>query len=92
MYQEENYFHAVDMELIDYDVPYRIGYLSHIGAYVGSSNGMSKLTEADVLYIRQNYIPKGKGQKCNRKEIAEMFGVSPNLISKIVSGSIWSHV
>lgn len=90
--RKENYFHAVDMELIDYDVPYRIGYLSHIGAYVGSSNGMSKLTEADVLYIRQNYIPKGKGQKCNRKEIAEMFGVSPNLISKIVSGSIWSHV
>ena len=80
--RKENYFHAVDMELIDYDVPYRIGYLSHIGAYVGSSNGMSKLTEADVLYIRQNYIPKGKGQKCNRKEIAEMFGVSPNLISK----------
>ena len=25
-------------------------------------------------------------------ETAEMFGVSPNLISKIVSGSIWSHV
>ena len=66
--------------------------MSLTGAYVGSSNGMSKLTEADVLYIRQNYIPKGKGQKCNRKEIAEMFGVSPNLISKIVSGSIWSHV
>ena len=25
--RKENYFHAVDMELIDYDVPYRIGYL-----------------------------------------------------------------
>lgn len=30
--RKENYFHAVDMELIDYDVPYRIGYLSHIGS------------------------------------------------------------
>lgn len=26
------------------------------------------------------------------KEIAEMFGVSPNLISKIVSGAVWTHV
>ena len=50
--RKENYFHAVDMELIDYDVPYRIGYLSHLGAYSGSSNGMAKLTEDDVRYIR----------------------------------------
>lgn len=90
--RKENYFHAVGMELIDYDVPYRIGYLSHLGAYSGSSNGMAKLTEDDVRYIREAYIPKAKGQKCNRKEIAEMFGVSPNLISKIVSGAVWTHV
>ena len=53
---------------------------------------MAKLTEDDVRYIREAYIPKAKGQKCNRKEIAEMFGVSPNLISKIVSGAVWTHV
>ena len=35
---------------------------------------MAKLTEDDVRYIREAYIPKAKGQKCNRKEIAEMFG------------------
>lgn len=71
---------------------YRIGYLSHLGAYSGSSNGMAKLTEDDVRFIREAYVPKAKGQKCNRKEIAEMFGVSPNLISKIVSGAVWTHV
>lgn len=90
--RRENYFHAVDLELIDYDVPYQLGYYSQMGVYSGSCNGMSKLSEADVLYIRSVYIPKGKGQKCNRQELAEQFGVSANLISKIIKGTIWTHV
>lgn len=90
--RQENYFHAVDMNLIDYDVPARLGYFSRLGVYSGSCNGMAKLDEAAVVYIRSVYIPKGKGQKCNRRELADMFGVSPNLISKIVSGEIWTHV
>ena len=59
---------------------------------VGSCNGMSKLTEDDVREIRMNYIPRGSGVKCNRKELANQYGVSANLISKIVSGQIWTHV
>mgnify|MGYP002536008216 FL=1 len=90
--RQENYFHAVDLELIDYDVPVQLGYLSHLGAYAGSCNGMSKLTEDDVREIRMNYIPRGSGVKCNRKELANQYGVSANLISKIVSGQIWTHV
>ena len=75
--------------------------LNNAGAYIAQELGyalawgnelMAKLTEDDVRYIREAYIPKAKGQKCNRKEIAEMFGVSPNLISKIVSGAVWTHV
>lgn len=87
-----NYRHAVMMELIDPDVPAQLGRFSHLGVYAGSGNGMSKLTEDDVRMIRASYIPKGKGQKCNRQELAEIFGVTPNLISKIVSGAIWTHV
>ena len=90
--RQENYFHAVDMELIDYDVPALLGRYSSFGVYSGSCNGMAKLNEAAVVYIRSAYIPKGKGQKCNRRELASMFGVSPNLISKIVSGEIWTHI
>lgn len=90
--RRENYFHAVDLELIDYDVPLQLGYNSRMGLYTGSWNGMSKLSEADVMYIRSVYVPKGKGRKCNRQELAEQFGVSANLISKIINGTIWTHI
>lgn len=53
---------------------------------------MSKLTEDDVRYIREHYIPKGKGQKCNRQELANRFGVSVGLISRIVKNEIWTHI
>lgn len=90
--RHDNYIHAVEMELINYDIPVRLGYYSGAGVYAGSWNGMSKLSEADVLYIRSVYIPKGKGERGNRKELAELFGVSPNLVSKIVSRAIWTHI
>lgn len=80
--RRENYSHAVDMELIDFNVPALLGHNSSLGVYSGSCNGMAKLNEAAVAYIRSAYIPKGKGQKCNRVELADMFDVSPNLISK----------
>ena len=88
----DNYRHALMMELVDPDVPAQLGRFSSLGVYSGSVNGMSKLTEADVLEIRARYVPKGKGSKCNRKELADAFGVSPNLISKIVRHEIWTHI
>lgn len=90
--RQENYFHAVDHELINYDVPAMIGYYSHMGMYAGSGNGMAKLSEADVQYIRAVYIPKGKGFKCNRRELAEQFNVSVGLISRIIKREIWTHI
>lgn len=90
--RKENYFHAVDHDLIDYDVPYQLGYNSHHGMYTGSFNGMAKLSEDAVIYIRENYVPRGVGQKCNRKELAELFGVSVGLISRIVKREIWTHI
>ena len=51
----------------------------------GSANGRSKLTEEQVLAIRAT---KGKLQK----QIAEEYGVSINVISKIINRKIWAHI
>ena len=90
--RRDNYNHAVEMDLIDPSIPYQLAQNSRFGYYQGSYNGMAKLTENDVIYIRSNYIPKGKGQKCNRQELAAYFGVSVGLISRIVKNEIWTHV
>jgi hypothetical protein len=90
--RHDNYEHAVQMDLINPDYSYMLGQNSHYGYYRGSYNGMAKLTEQDVIYIRENYIPKGKGQKCNRQELATYFGVSVGLISRIIKNEIWTHV
>ena len=90
--RQYNYEHAVMMELVNPDHSYYFGLNSHYGYFQGSRNGMAKLTEDDVIYIRLNYIPKGKGQKCNRRELAEYFGVSVGLISRIIKNEIWTHV
>ena len=87
-----NYAHAAQMDLIDTDNMFQFEMSSRGGQYQGSNNGMSKLTENDVRYIREHYIPKGKGQKCNRQELAVCFGVSVGLISRIVNNQIWTHV
>lgn len=90
--RESNYEHAFDMELINPIYTWRFASDSQCGQYRGSKNGMSKLTEENVKYIRENYIPKGKGQKCNRKELADYFGVSVGLISRIIKNEIWTHI
>jgi hypothetical protein len=50
----------------------------------GDSNGHAKLTEADVRWIREF------GATLPRKEVAERFGVSPQLIGKVVLGRVWN--
>lgn len=87
-----NYAHAAKMDLIDTDNMFQFELSSRCGQYHGSNNGMSKLTEQDVRYIREHYIPKGKGRKCNRQELAAHFGVSVGLISRIVKNEIWTHI
>lgn len=89
--RRENYRHAVDHELIDPDISYYFGMSSSMGLRSGSRNGMAKLNESDVHYIREHYVHKASG-KCNRKELAIMFGVSQSLISQIINYSIWKHI
>ena len=52
----------------------------------GETNGSSKLTESDVLYIRSN--PDGLTQR----ELADKLGVSRNVISTVIRGLAWKHV
>lgn len=61
--------------------------IRHGTNYVGSKNGRSKLTEDDVGQI---IILLQDGQM--QKEIAIMFGISPQIISQIKLKQIWRHV
>lgn len=54
----------------------------------GEGNGMSKLTESDVIKIKKLL----KSQNITQTDIAEMFNVSRRAISLIKTGDRWSHV
>lgn len=51
----------------------------------GARNGMAKLTEEQVVRIRQLY----SSGRYNQREIAEMFLISQSRISVIVNGKSW---
>lgn len=53
----------------------------------GSKHGMSKLSERDVLDIRQGYED---GQ--TQRELASQFGITQPHISSIVRRQIWTHI
>lgn len=55
----------------------------------GSSHGRAILQESDVVYIKEHLKTgyRGIGVK-----LAQTFGVSPQIISDIKSGRVWSHV
>jgi DNA invertase Pin-like site-specific DNA recombinase len=54
---------------------------------VGTANGGAKLNESDVRAI-QRQLADGVYQH----EIAERFGVSTTLVSRINRGEVWRHV
>jgi len=58
----------------------------------GSLNGNSKLTEKDVLFIRNQ--AKQRGRYYGRKDLAKKFNVSESQIKDIVTRrrNIWPHV
>lgn len=53
----------------------------------GEANGSSKLTKRDVLTIKRTYRPG-----VSQRSLAERFGVTQAVISRILSGIAWSHV
>lgn len=65
------------------------GRHSHAGGGPdGEFNGQSKLTEKDVLEIRENYA----SGEFTQKELAKMCGVSQPVISRILAKKLWGHV
>lgn len=52
-------------------------------------HGMSKLTQDDVNWIRNNY--KLKDKDFGRQPIAKKFNVTPELISTIIKNKIWKQ-
>ena len=54
---------------------------------VGERHGRSKLTAADVAFIRRTY--KKVGHYSNSGAMAEKYGVSRNTIVRVVSGKSW---
>jgi IS30 family transposase len=57
------------------------------GSHKGIANGAAKLTEADVSQIRQE-ADEGKSQAA----IARRFGVTRQMISRVVLRRNWNHV
>ena len=73
----ENIQHAYDNGLRTYNVPDNSG----------ENHGSSKLTDNDVLDIRNAY-PLGFTQQ----QMADAYGVSRSLIGGILRGDRWSHI
>jgi hypothetical protein len=57
---------------------------------VGEDGYKSKLTESDVKYIRENYIPNHP--QFSGVALCKKFGVSNTIISKIVNNKKWKHL
>lgn len=57
---------------------------------MGTERNNSKLTDKDILYIKNNYIPRHKEFGC--RALADKFWVDHALISRIINDKRWKHV
>lgn len=56
----------------------------------GSANGSSKLTEADIVAIRAEYVPHSREH--GTRALGRRFGVDHSVVSQIVNREAWRHV
>lgn len=56
----------------------------------GEDQGLSKLTEKDVMYIRSKHIPHSK--ELGTRPLARRFGVDPAAILSVVKYKTWKHL
>jgi hypothetical protein len=61
-----------------------------VGSKKGSKNNQSILTEQQVIEIREH--AKKHGRYYGNKELAKKYGVSRDLIQRIVNRRMWTHV
>ena len=54
----------------------------------GGNSNASKLTEKEVIKIREDYEKK----KHNQTELGGIYGVSQNMISQIINRKHWTHI
>jgi len=64
--------------------------INHGDDVVGENNGRSKLSETDVMYIRNNF--RKTKNNSNALELAKKFGVSRTHIYHVVKGHLWTHL
>ena len=59
----------------------------------GEQNGNSKLMEKDAQHIRALYVRGGRGTTRSgptQKELAQRFGITQTVVSKILRGELWA--
>lgn len=63
-------------------------YRDNVIDFVGEDHPMAKLTEKDVISIRNEY----SNLKTKQKDIAAKYGVTQVMISRIILRKAWSHI
>lgn len=63
-------------------------YPANLKVFRGESNSASKLTEKDVIEIREKFIPR----KYTRKDLAEEYGVTEACIKDVILRKSWRHM
>lgn len=60
---------------------------------IGENNPVSKLSNDDVINIRNSYI-RGTGlhNRGNGKKLAQLYGISQATLSKIILRQTWKHI
>jgi HNH endonuclease len=60
--------------------------------FIGSKTSQAKLSESQVLEIRDIYAKKTTGNKEAQKQIGLQYGVSGSCIQAIVNRNTWTHI
>jgi hypothetical protein len=63
---------------------------SRLNVVRGSKHHKAKLTEADVLYIRDNYRPRDPA--FGQKAMCQKFGIGPSMMTYIIQRQYWTHI
>ena len=56
----------------------------------GESNGMHKLKEPQVLWIREHYIPRSR--EFGQRALGGKFGIDKSIIRDITNRKTWKHI
>lgn len=60
----------------------------NVNDYIGINHPMARLTEKDILDIREEY----KTSKILQKDMAKRYNVSQVMISRIIKRKTWTHI